>query len=140
MNVSEKYDIVQKRVANVILFRQSVEDIQVLIGDRYLIEVLEIEDETESGIALLSDELSRAYEIGKVIVVGNGDRLETDTRKEMYWAKGDVIAFERLGGRKILISGKQYRIVSQTHTYFRFSPAVVRKVEGEVASANQASA
>ena len=54
----------------------------------------------------------------------------------MYWAVGDVIAFERMGGRKILISGKNYRIVSQTHTYFRFSPAVVRKVEADLKAAN----
>ena len=109
-----------------------VEDIERLIGDRYLIQVLDIEDETESGILLPSDELSRAYEVGRVLVVGNGDRLDTETQKEMYWVKGDVIAFERMSGRKIMIAGLLFRIVNQAHTYFRFSPDVVREAEAEI--------
>lgn len=138
MNLVERINIVTKRVGSVIAYSQKVDDIEKLIGDRYLIEILEIEDETESGIMLPSDELSRAYEVGRVLIVGNGDRLDTETQKEMYWEKGDVIAFERMGGRKIMISGVLFRIVNQAHTYFRFSRAVVRKAEAEVAGeANQ---
>lgn len=118
--------IVEKRVGNVIAFNQKPHQIE-LIGDRYLFRCLEIENVTESNIMLLDGVLTRAYEVGLVIKAGNGDRLDTDVTKTMYFKPGDVVAFERLAGRSIMLGGTEHRIVNQAHCYFKFSDEVSKK-------------
>ena len=141
MHISDRVDVVSKRVANVIAYNQNVEDIDLIIGDRYLVEVLDIENEkhvegTDKSIMLMDGPLSLAYEVGRVLKVVNGDRLETDVTKKMYWTVGDVIVMERLAGRdQIMLGGRPYRLINQSHTFFRFDGAVVRKAEAAVAAA-----
>lgn len=118
--------IVEKRVGNVIAYNQKPHQI-VLIGDRYLFRCLEIENITESNIMLLDGVLSRAYEVGLIIKAGNGDRLDTDVMKTMYFEEGDVVAFERLAGRSIMLGGREHRVVNQAHCFFRFSKDVSKK-------------
>lgn len=131
-------NIVEKRVANVIAWNCKVEDIPFLIGDRYLIEKLDVESVTESGIMLMDGVLTRAVEYGRVLMVGNGDRLDSDVHKTMYFKKGDVIVFERLAGREEMLAGRSYWIVNQSHCYHPMGVEVVRIGEAEVAGeANQ---
>lgn len=48
------------------------------IGDRYLVEVLETDEQTAGGILLLErTEQERGWTIGVVYSIGNGHRLET---------------------------------------------------------------
>lgn len=129
--------ILEKRVGNVIAYNQKVSDIKKLIGDRYIVEKLDIESVTESGLMLIDSELSRAYECARVLVVGNGDGLDSRGMKEMYWKVGDVITMERLAGRKMILEGREHWLVSQAHTYFAFSDDAVRAAEAEVGAANQ---
>ena len=59
----------------------------------------------------------------------NGDRLDADVQKTMYFVKGDIICIERLSGREILLAGRSYRIVNQSHCYFPFPAEAVRAAE-----------
>ena len=129
--------IVEKRVANVVAYNTKVEDIPLLIGDRYLVEILDVESVTESGIMLMDGVLSRAIEYARVLIVGNGDRLDSDVHKTMYFKKGDVIVMERLAGREEMLSGRSYRLVNQSHCYHSMPVEAVRAAEVELGTANQ---
>ena len=124
--------IIEKRVGNIIAYNQKVSDIKKLIGNRYIVEKLDIESVTQSGLMLIDSELSRSYECARVLVVGNGDPLDrTGPPHEMYWKVGDVITMERLAGRKMMLEGREHWLISQAHTYFAYSDDVVREAEAE---------
>lgn len=121
-------NIVEKRVANVIAYQQKPEDI-MLIGDRYLVQDLEVENVTDSGLVVLDGPLSRAWQPGLVVKVGNGHRLERNEKMPMFFKTGDVICFERLSGREVKLAGKPYRIVNQTACFWKFDDALVKQIE-----------
>lgn len=89
-----------------------------LIGDRYLLEVLEVDHTTKSGIFLPGqNEDTTGWQIGRVLKVGNGHRLEVDTTIPMFHAVGDVVLCERFSGRRFTIEGKNYVVMNQTSVF-----------------------
>lgn len=114
---------IEDRSSKTVVFRQTPETFE-LIGDRYLIEMLDISDVTPSGILIPGDPLSRGWEAARIVAVGNGHRLERDELIPMFFTVGDVVSVERLSGRQINMGGRDVRIVNQTAVHGRFTVEV----------------
>ena len=80
--------------------------------DNVLIEPLEAEEKTASGI-FLPDSAKEKPHMGKVIAVGKGKVGPKGEVHQMVVSLGDVVVYEEWGGNKVKIEGKEYVIVSQ---------------------------
>lgn len=89
-----------------------------LIGDRYLLEQIEVDQTTKSGIVLPGQtEDVTGWQLGRVIAVGNGHRLETDATVPMFFDEGDYVLCERFSGRRFIINGTTYIVMNQTSCF-----------------------
>jgi co-chaperonin GroES (HSP10) len=101
--------------------KQTPDNFEVL-GDRYLVEVLEISDYNHAGIVLIQkDENQRGWLVARIAAVGNGHRLERDEYVPMFYKVGDVVFMERLTGKDFKLGGLDYRILSQIDVLARVS-------------------
>ena len=83
------------------------------LGDRLIVEVLEEESTTASGI-VLPDTAQEKPQRGKVLEVGPGPRDEDGKRIEMDVAKGDVVIFSKYGGTEIKIGADEVLILRES--------------------------
>ena len=83
------------------------------LGDRIIVEVLEEEAQTASGI-VLPDTAQEKPQRGKVLEVGPGPRDEYGKRIEMDVAKGDVVIFSKYGGTEIKIGADEVLILRES--------------------------
>lgn len=129
-------------------------------GDRLLLEMLEVDEETESGLLLVrEDDIKKEHVIGwsagVIVNFGNGHRLDTPdqavavqtTEKKptsenllrfvddetgsgiamvpstvpMPFARGMVVMVAKHAGSDILLQGREYKIVTQTHVLTTFA-------------------
>jgi chaperonin GroES len=74
-------------------------DLQPL-GDRLIVEVLEEEETTTSGI-VLPDTAKEKPQRGKVLAVGPGSRNDSGELVPMDVAEGDEIIFSKYGGTEV---------------------------------------
>jgi chaperonin GroES len=74
-------------------------DLQPL-GDRLIVEVLEEEETTTSGI-VLPDTAKEKPQRGKVLAVGPGSRTDSGELVPMDVAEGDEIIFSKYGGTEV---------------------------------------
>jgi chaperonin GroES len=74
-------------------------DLQPL-GDRLIVEVLEEEETTTSGI-VLPDTAKEKPQRGKVLAVGPGSRNDSGELIPMDVAEGDEIIFSKYGGTEV---------------------------------------
>jgi len=79
------------------------------LGDRIIVEVLDEEDVTASGI-VLPDTAKEKPQRGKVLAVGPGPRDEDGEYISMDVEEGDEVIFSKYGGTEIKIDGKEYKI------------------------------
>src|SRR2546427_11627692 len=70
------------------------------LGDRLIVEVLEEEEQTFSGI-VLPDTAKEKPQRGRVLAVGPGSRDDNGKFVPMDLAKGDEIVFSKYGGTQI---------------------------------------
>lgn len=82
------------------------------LGDRVVIEVLEAEEKTASGI-VLPDSAKEKPQEGKVVAVGNGKVLENGTKQELEVAVNDHIIFSKYAGTEVTYEGKDYLIIRE---------------------------
>lgn len=82
------------------------------LGDRVVIEVLEGDLKTASGI-VLPDTAKEKPQEGKVVAVGTGKVLENGQRATMDVKAGDKIIFSKYAGTEVKVAGKEYLIVSE---------------------------
>ncbi len=82
------------------------------LGDRVVIEVVEGEMKTASGI-VLPDTAKEKPQEGKVVAVGTGKVLENGTRAAIDVKAGDKIIFSKYAGTEVKVDGKEYLIVSE---------------------------
>jgi chaperonin GroES len=81
------------------------------LGDRLIVEVLDEEEETVSGI-VLPDTAKEKPQRGKVLAVGPGARTpETGEYIQMDVAEGDEIIFSRYGGTEIKLGTDEVLIL-----------------------------
>jgi len=88
-------------------------DLQPL-GDRLIVEVLEEEETTVSGI-VLPDTAKEKPQRGRVLAVGPGNRSETTGEiVPMDIAAGDEIIFSKYGGTEIKVGSDDVLILRET--------------------------
>ena len=76
-------------------------DLQPL-GDRVIVEAIEEEETTSSGI-VLPDTAKEKPQRGRVLAVGPGSRDDNGKFVPMDLAEGDEIVFSKYGGTEIVI-------------------------------------
>jgi chaperonin GroES len=87
-------------------------DLQPL-GDRLIVEVLEEEETTTSGI-VLPDTAKEKPQRGRVLAVGPGPRDEDGEYIQMDLAEGDEIVFSKYGGTEIRLGNDDYLILRES--------------------------
>jgi chaperonin GroES len=87
-------------------------DLQPL-GDRLIVEVLEEEEMTISGI-VLPDTAKEKPQRGRVLAVGPGERNDKGELVPMDVAEGDEIIFSKYGGTEIKMGADDVLILRQT--------------------------
>lgn len=80
------------------------------LGDRVIIELVESEEKTASGI-VLPDTAKEKPQEGKVVAVGSGRVLENGERLALEVAVGDRIIFSKYSGTEVKYDGKEYLIL-----------------------------
>jgi chaperonin GroES len=87
-------------------------DLQPL-GDRIIVEVLDEEDVTASGI-VLPDTAKEKPQRGKVLAVGPGPRDEDGEYIKMDVDEGDEIIFSKYGGTEIKLGADEILILRES--------------------------
>jgi chaperonin GroES len=87
-------------------------DLQPL-GDRLIVEVLEEEESTASGI-VLPDTAKEKPQRGRVLAVGPGTRDEDGKFVGMEVAEGDEVVFSKYGGTEIKLGTDEYLILRES--------------------------
>lgn len=82
------------------------------LGDRIIIELVETEEKTASGI-VLPDSAKEKPQEAKVIAVGTGRVLENGERVALEVAEGDHIIFSKYAGTEVKYEGKEYLILRE---------------------------
>jgi chaperonin GroES len=80
------------------------------LEDRIVIQVLESEQTTASGI-VIPDTAKEKPQEGKVLAVGPG-RFEDGQRAPMDVKEGDTVIFSKYGGTEIKYGSEEYLILS----------------------------
>jgi chaperonin GroES len=84
------------------------------LGDRLVVEVLEEDETTASGI-VLPDTAREKPQRGRVLAVGPGQRSEqTGELIPMDVAEGDEVVFSKYGGTEIRTEGEDVLILRQS--------------------------
>ena len=84
------------------------------LGDRLIVEVLDEEEETVSGI-VLPDTAKEKPQRGRVLAVGPGARSqETGERIQMDVEAGDEVVFSKYGGTEIKVGVDEYLILRES--------------------------
>ncbi len=84
------------------------------LGDRLIVEVLDEEDVTTSGI-VLPDTAKEKPQRGRVLAVGPGARSqETGERIRMDVEEGDEVVFSKYGGAEIRIGTDDVLILRES--------------------------
>jgi chaperonin GroES len=84
------------------------------LGDRLIVEVLDEEEETVSGI-VLPDTAKEKPQRGKVLAVGPGARnLDTGEYIRIDVAEGDEIVFSKYGGTEIKLGTEDVLILRES--------------------------
>ena len=87
-------------------------DLQPL-GDRLIVEVVEEEDATESGI-VLPDTAKEKPQRGRVLAVGPGARDKDGKRIELDVVVGNEVIFAKYGGTEIKLGTDEILILRES--------------------------
>jgi chaperonin GroES len=83
------------------------------LGDRVLVEPIEQEDTTSSGL-LLPETAKEKPQQGNVLAVGAGKRDDNGKRIDMDVKQGDKILFAKYAGTEVKIDGKKLLIMKES--------------------------
>jgi chaperonin GroES len=83
------------------------------LGDRLIVEVLDEEEQTFSGI-VLPDTAKEKPQRGRVLAVGPGSRDDNGKFVPMDLAEGDEIVFSKYGGTEIKVGMEEYLILRES--------------------------
>lgn len=86
------------------------------LGDKVVLEIMELEDKTASGI-YLPDSAKKKPQEGKVVAVGSGRILENGDRTKMSVKVGDKVLFSKYGGNEVTIDGTDFTILDEDQIY-----------------------
>jgi len=83
------------------------------LGDRLIVEILEEEETTVSGI-VLPDTAKEKPQRGRVLAVGPGGRDEDGEYIKMDLEEGDEIIFSKYGGTEIKVGADEVLILRES--------------------------
>ncbi|AGT30662.1 molecular chaperone GroES [Geobacillus genomosp. 3] len=83
------------------------------LGDRIVIEIVETEEKTASGI-VLPDTAKEKPQEGRVVAVGTGRVLDNGQRVAPEVEVGDRIIFSKYAGTEVKYDGKEYLILRES--------------------------
>ncbi|KQL51025.1 MULTISPECIES: co-chaperone GroES [Heyndrickxia] len=83
------------------------------LGDRVVIELVETEEKTASGI-VLPDSAKEKPQEGKVVAVGTGRVLDSGERVALEVSEGDRIIFSKYAGTEVKYQGNEYLILRES--------------------------
>ena len=83
------------------------------LGDRLIVEVLEEEETTVSGI-VLPDTAKEKPQRGRVLAVGPGTRNDSGEIVPMEVAKGDEVIYSKYGGTEIKLGADEVLILRES--------------------------
>ena len=83
------------------------------MGDRLIVEPIEQEEMTSSGIVLPETAKEKTIR-GKVLAIGPGARKEDGSRIAMDVSQGDTVLYARYTGTEVKIENKKYLILKET--------------------------
>ncbi|MDA3130448.1 co-chaperone GroES [Aliibacillus thermotolerans] len=83
------------------------------LGDRLVIEQVESEEKTKSGI-VLPDSAQEKPQEGKVVAVGDGRVTDNGERIAPEVKEGDSVIFSKYAGTEIKYEGKDYLILRES--------------------------
>ena len=83
------------------------------LGDRLIVEVLEEEETTVSGI-VLPDTAKEKPQRGRVLAVGPGPRDEDGEHIKMDVDEGDEIIFSKYGGTEIKVGADEVLVLRES--------------------------
>lgn len=86
-------------------------------GDNIVVEALNEEMTSESGI-IIPDTASKEKPIkGKVLAIGPGKLKDDGGRLEMEISQGDIVLFSKYGPTEVKVDGKDLLILSASDIY-----------------------
>ncbi len=83
------------------------------LGDRLIVEPIEAEEVTASGIVLPETAKEKPQQ-GKVLAVGPGRRDEDGERIEMDVKEDDTVLYAKYAGTEVKIGDKKYLILKES--------------------------
>ena len=83
------------------------------LGSRVVVEPIEQEDVTASGI-VLPETAKEKPQRGKVLSIGPGDRDDSGKRIQMDVTVGDTVLFAKYAGTEIKLDGKKLLILRES--------------------------
>ncbi len=86
------------------------------LGDKVVVEVLDAEEKTASGI-YLPDSAKKKPQEGTVIAIGNGRVLDNGERNKLTVKVGDKVLFSKYGGNEVALDGREYTILDEDQIY-----------------------
>jgi chaperonin GroES len=83
------------------------------LGDRVIVDPIEQEEMTASGIVLPESAKEKPMQ-GKVLAIGPGARQEDGSRMAMDVSTGDTVLYAKYAGAEVKIESKKYLILKET--------------------------
>lgn len=83
------------------------------LGDRVVIELVEQEEKTASGIVLPESAKEKPQE-GKIVAVGSGRVTDNGEKVAPEVAEGDNIIFSKFAGTEVEYGGTEYLILRES--------------------------
>ncbi|RYG71645.1 co-chaperone GroES [Lentibacillus lipolyticus] len=83
------------------------------LGDRVVIELVEQEETTKSGI-VLPDSAQEKPQEGNVVAVGSGRTADNGEKIALEVNEGDRIIYSKFAGTEVNYDGKEYLIMRES--------------------------
>ena len=83
------------------------------LGDRLIVEPIEQEEMTASGIVLPETAKEKPMQ-GKVLAAGPGARKDDGSRAKLDVEVGDTVLYAKYAGTEVKLDGKKYLILKET--------------------------
>jgi chaperonin GroES len=83
------------------------------LGDRVVVEPLEQEERTESGL-FIPETAKEKPQRGKIVAIGDGRRDDDGKRIPMDVKVGETILFAKYGGTEVKLDGQKILILKET--------------------------
>jgi chaperonin GroES len=99
------------------------------LADRLIIEILEEEETTESGI-VLPDTAKEKPQRGRVLAVGPGARDKDGKRIQMGVAEDDEVIFSKYGGTEIELGSDKVLILRESDLLAKVTPRTSKSKRG----------